>query len=596
MNRHFIGQLLILSALAVSCYSAQINLTVAESANGTGGSKPINLAVKGTLDWGVFTDNTIGAISPSQRKFGGSGFSSLTYGTNEFATFPNSAYLYQWTDGTPTAANTSQTFSHDRIIPSGGSTLSIALSAAATYTLTFYTTTFDTALQGTASLTSSPELSSVAQATASGLANKAWQCVVTTNGPDTLNLALVKNGGTSDILALEAFALSNDSPPITPTTPATTAFGRILCIGDSITEASSTAPPATGGGNFSWRYVFWKQMVDHQDSYQYVGSRIANHGGASTYPLYKGQAFANRHEAIWGTTTTERLNTLNGGPYWSDLNRNGTNLAADTAFLLIGVNDLGNGASQASIDGVASRIGTMISRLQTANANVKIGVISILPRYVIADGDGIRNDLDPRVPSYQNLNSILDDFPANKSTATSKVFFINLHPLMNWNQFYDGTHPNAAGEQLIGETIYNHSVAVVNENSYQAWRTLEFGSLDAPSSTPADDPDGDLRNNLEEFAFGTDPNKYDSALSALGLAGGKLTTTRRIPRTASLEYILQQSENLGTWSNITAEPEASQQSGNFETLTIQPPPIVPQPAKLFYRLEVKERATTGGSP
>ena len=81
-----------------------------------------------------------------------------------------------------------------------------------------------------------------------------------------------------------------------PDTPAPTEagdIGRLVFIGDSITEARATRPD--GEGNWSWRYWFWENLVDFSIGHQFVGTRTANHEGSSTYPAYLGATFVNRH-------------------------------------------------------------------------------------------------------------------------------------------------------------------------------------------------------------------------------------------------------------------------------------------------------------
>lgn len=118
-------------------------------------------------------------------------------------------------------------------------------------------------------------------------------------------------------------------------------FGNIVFIGDSISEGASYRP--TGEGDRSWRYSFWQNMVDNGDTFQFIGSRTSNEAGNSSYPVYNGTTFENRHEAFWGTTSFERATTLAG--QYSDLNADGSNRAADTAFLFLGSNDASNPAN-----------------------------------------------------------------------------------------------------------------------------------------------------------------------------------------------------------------------------------------------------------
>ncbi|MEN6309476.1 MAG: GDSL-type esterase/lipase family protein [Anaerohalosphaeraceae bacterium] len=224
-------------------------------------------------------------------------------------------------------------------------------------------------------------------------------------------------------------------------------FGNIVFIGDSITEASSTKP-VHGNGDYSWRYGLWKKFVDNGDTYQFVGSRTSNAHGSTSYPTYLGQTFPNRHEAIWGTWSQERYNTLH--PYWGDLNRNGTNYAADAAFIFVGGND------SLTVTQVSGYLEGMVDDLQAANPNVTVYMLSIIPRYTSdTDGDGFRDLPDSRnTTQFTDINTNLQAFAATKTTSTSDVIYVDLFSLVQPNWLYDGIHPNSYGETQIASAVY----------------------------------------------------------------------------------------------------------------------------------------------
>lgn len=243
------------------------------------------------------------------------------------------------------------------------------------------------------------------------------------------------------------------------TAHASTDFGNILFLGDSITEGrGALAVPSDGG--FSWRYSFWQRLVDNGDTYNFVGSRTSNFIAPVNYPTYNGQTFVNRHEAIWGTSTTERLTTLNSGPYWSDLNRDGSNLSADTAFVFVGSNDVVTpNSSSEFISGIVNRINAMVDQLQAANQDVDVYVFSQLSRFTEdTDDDGFRDVPNDRNGDYQAINTLLASSVAAWSTATSSVQFIDVHDQLTNNLLYDGTHPNAVGEAIISNAAYQTAV------------------------------------------------------------------------------------------------------------------------------------------
>ena len=239
---------------------------------------------------------------------------------------------------------------------------------------------------------------------------------------------------------------------------AANSFGNILFVGDSITVGWSDRVPA-GDGDYSWRYAFWKNLVDGGDSFQFVGSRTSNYPTPTSYPTYSGLTFPNRHEAGWGTSSTERLNSLTSlvGSHWSDLNGDNSDFAADTAFLFVGGNDFATSTPPPStLKGVSDRLGLMVDRLQAANASVDVYLLGITPRFVAPDTnyDGFLDTPDGRNDDYATINAALAGFEATKSTATSNVRYVDLFNLIRPTMLYDGVHPNGFGEAVIANVVY----------------------------------------------------------------------------------------------------------------------------------------------
>ena len=230
-------------------------------------------------------------------------------------------------------------------------------------------------------------------------------------------------------------------------------FGNTVFIGDSITEPFSSRP--SGDGNFSWRYQFWKRAVDDGVQFQFVGSRTENAGGPTSYPGYKGQSFENRHEAISGTRAKFRAESLAG--HYGDLNQDGTNLAADTAFILLGCNDVRSVTPPPSqLTGVRDDVQVIVNGLQAANAKVDVYLISILPRFTQdTDGDGINDLPDGRNDDYQVVNGLLDGLAKEETDQFSSVRFIDVATHASEFWFYDGTHPNGVGETEIGNLVFD---------------------------------------------------------------------------------------------------------------------------------------------
>ena len=123
-------------------------------------------------------------------------------------------------------------------------------------------------------------------------------------------------------------------------------FGDTLILGDSITQG------ALVGNHQSYRYELWKKFVDGGDTFDLVGSHANNYNhsntsdtvSTSTYPDYLGHSFDSDHEGHWGWKTTDVLGTTSPGFGSSSGTGNMTNwltgYSADTALLLLGVNDV----------------------------------------------------------------------------------------------------------------------------------------------------------------------------------------------------------------------------------------------------------------
>jgi len=303
-------------------------------------------------------------------------------------------------------------------------------------------------------------------------------------------------------------------------------FGNIVFIGDSITEASSTKP-VHGDGDYSWRYGLWKKFVENGDTYQFVGSRTSNAHGSTSYPTYLGQTFSNRHEAIWGTWSQERYNTLH--PYWGDLNRNGTNYAADAAFIFVGGND------SLTVTQVSGYLQGMVDDLQAANPNVTVYMLSIIPRYTSdTDGDGFNDFPDSRnTTQFTNLNTSMQAFAVAKTTSTSNVVYVDLFSLVQPNWLYDGIHPNSYGETQIASAVYAvmddpgivpplHAawkVVNVDFNNDQGFAYSGQGAYADPGNNAWNQVDGTgaaLSGNTDLVASDGSPTPVDVAASYTG--------------------------------------------------------------------------------
>lgn len=670
--------ILVFSAMLANTQAASIAISVAQSNSGAEGSTAINLTTEGTSDWAIW-QNT--GRTPTNSMNGGSGFTSMSLiagAADTGATFGNPENAYSWTNGTPTTTGTSITQAARAVLANNGDgvKLTIDVSAANSYQLKFYTTTFNVNLDASVSL-STGAVSDTAPGTLDGGLDKYEYTVdFTTDGADTLTLDILKNGGTSSTLAFESFTLktistvpnlainsnatysnngvqesfqlpySNSGPtnPLTvtsvtpggtdasfftidtfttpvasggngaieftfnptdgnriynatftilsndPDSPSTVVdvvvtataihLGNILCIGDSITEATATRPANDGG--WSWRYPFWKHLVDSAVSHEFVGTRTANHGGTSVYPDYNGQSFLNRHEAIWGRTARERANSA--PTYLAALKSQGK--IPDTAIIYCGGNDIPTNLSVSAAT-VRDRIQTIINHLQgdlgtSGNPSIRILLVSIIPRFTgfSKTTPDVRN-----MTRFTEINNLLKPLASAETTSTSKVSFLNIFPLFNTppGLLWDGVHPNGAGEQIEADQIFSALVPDSDTDGiHDSWELVYFPDL--VTANPSSDDDGDGIHNLDEFTLGSSPIVNNQALQIF-ISPDNTQLSFTLPAAEGIgyegltrKYTLESSTDLDDWDT---EQEGTT-DGN--TVNFQLPNTN---TRVFYRLRVQ---------
>ena len=174
-------------------------------------------------------------------------------------------------------------------------------------------------------------------------------------------------------------------------------FGKILCVGDSITEATVNAP--INNGNLSWRYPFWKHLVDNNVAHEFVGTRTENQGAARSTQLtvVNPLSIATKRS---GTTALERGS--NATSFLATLKAQDE--TPDTAVVFLGGNDISSDNTDSALT-VRDRIKVIIDKLQgdvedSGNPNIRILLVSILPRFSAGspDSDNTR---------FQEINALL---------------------------------------------------------------------------------------------------------------------------------------------------------------------------------------------
>lgn len=243
-------------------------------------------------------------------------------------------------------------------------------------------------------------------------------------------------------------------------------YGKLAFIGDSITQGGNSRP--------SFRYQVFKNLanasvpVDITTGYEFVGSVAgAYQNNAGSTPNVNGQTFANNHDGHWGWRSfwVNGRTPLPGGRYdvnnlgqgtfenWTGqkttfvtadqgtLTYTGITYLPDTVVIKIGINDLSDGAAPTQ---VSDDISTLIDQVRTANANARIHLCEVLYSNNVA------------FSLVNSLNSLLPQLVTAKNTSStsSPVWLIEANDGFDPSTMtYDNTHPNALGEQQVGNII-----------------------------------------------------------------------------------------------------------------------------------------------
>lgn len=247
-------------------------------------------------------------------------------------------------------------------------------------------------------------------------------------------------------------------------------YGKLVFIGDSITQGGN-------GDHPSYRYQVFKNLANAgvtniaATGYEFVGSQTGAYtgggGGTVTTPDVGGQSFVNKHDGHYGWRASwenarvalpaGRYNTNNLGQgtllNWTaqsttfetadqgTLTYTGSSYIPDTAVIKIGINDLSDGTSATQI---RDDISLLIDQLRIANANVRVHLSQVL----------YSNNVS--YSSVDTLNNLLPQLVADKnsSSSTSPVWLITANEGFNATTMtYDNTHPNASGEEYVGDRM-----------------------------------------------------------------------------------------------------------------------------------------------
>jgi len=193
---------------------------------------------------------------------------------------------------------------------------------------------------------------------------------------------------------------------------------RILCIGDSITQADHET--------YSWRYHFWKQALEKGHALDLVGPFRQNHLGDPDWPKVKGRKFDADHASQWGWTVNKVAAHL---PKWLE------KVEADVVLIHLGTNDLllGQGTESTLND-----LKGLVRILREDNPNIRILLAQLMPSASSRDFRGFNQALAKAAPGW-----------ATPRSPVEVVDCFTGFDLQNWT--YDGLHPFGKGEVFLAE-------------------------------------------------------------------------------------------------------------------------------------------------
>jgi len=204
---------------------------------------------------------------------------------------------------------------------------------------------------------------------------------------------------------------------------------RIMCIGDSITEARFQ--------HYAYRYHLWQLIVaDGIDHVDFVGSKAGTYsGGAPT------GGWDSDHDGHWGAKADE---ILGGGiPYggvgsirdWAPVHR------PTVALIQLGTNDCRGGQSGAS---TLAEIASIIGVLRESVPNVTVLVAQV-----------IQSRQAPLNTCLASLNAAMPDWAAARSTATSPVVIVDQWSALDPStDLEDDYHTNESGGSKMAARWY----------------------------------------------------------------------------------------------------------------------------------------------
>lgn len=213
----------------------------------------------------------------------------------------------------------------------------------------------------------------------------------------------------------------------------------IMPLGDSITHGG-----VVPGG---YRTQLCNRLTEAESSFQFVGSAFDNPATALTND---GQT---HHEGHCGYRIDQIDANLYGslpvlipgdsgynGGYWLNGTASRDAIVPDVFLIMIGINDIGQGASAAT---VRDRMDALIDHIVTGRPNAALIVASLTPT------------TNPALESVvQEYNAMLPDLAAKYAAGGTKAYFFDMHSKLTLSDISDGVHPNQAGYNKMGDAWF----------------------------------------------------------------------------------------------------------------------------------------------
>ncbi|MCP5533489.1 MAG: exo-alpha-sialidase [Akkermansiaceae bacterium] len=353
-------------------------------------------------------------------------------------------------------------------------------------------------------------------------------------------------------------------------------YGNLVFVGDSITQGGN-------GDHPSYRYQVFKRLaergvpIDQGTGYKFTGSVTGPYQNSTlTTPDVNGQSFENVHDGHYGWRASwinarvrlpSNRRDANRGegsllnwtaqaspqeylisspdatvaypdPTASGTGNTGTTYVPDTACVMIGINDLGD--NNFSANQVVADIATIIDQLRAANANVRIFINQLLyTNQTQAMRDAV-DAVNAQLPTLADTK--------NAASSTSPVWIVDANTDFNPALLtYDTVHPNAAGEEQVGDRI-----------------AAAFGLIEDTAEAPVSPPPHDEEES-GNFGSRFEGNEIWDGAAFVNAWAQVNTLNKSLPETTDLQ-IVHPSTN-GRWIEGTNSGWAAVRSGSwtFET-------------------------------